>query len=127
MLKQLNIMKKKIKIKDYKKVLHKKFFGNKLDLKKNLIKSPNFQRKEIVKNLNYKHITGFRLEAKGRLTRRYTASRSQHKVRYSGNLTNAYSSVKGYPSAVIRGNYKPNIQYTKLNSKSRIGSFGVKG
>ena len=68
-----------------------------------------------------------RIEAAGRLTRRYTASRSQHKVRYKGNLVNAYSSIKGYPSSVIRGNYKPNLQYTKLNSKSRIGSFGVKG
>jgi hypothetical protein len=28
---------------------------------------------------------------------------------------------------LIRGNNKPNLQYTVLNSKSRIGSFGVKG
>ena len=127
MLKQLNIMKKKIKIKDYKKVLHKKFFGNKLDLKKNLIKSPNFQRKEIVKNLNYKHITGFRLEAKGRLTRRYTASRSVSKIRYKGNLLNIYSSYKGMSTVLLKGNLKSNLQYTKLKSKSRIGSFGIKG
>jgi hypothetical protein len=28
---------------------------------------------------------------------------------------------------VLRGNFKPNLQFTKLNSKSRIGSFGIKG
>ena len=40
---------------------------------------------------------------------------------------NTLSSVKGYSSVLLRGNFKPNLQYTKLNSKSRIGSFGVKG
>jgi hypothetical protein len=28
---------------------------------------------------------------------------------------------------MIRGTIKSNIQYTKLNSIARIGSFGVKG
>ena len=84
-------------------------------------------KKVVLNDIKYKRVSGVRIEAAGRLTKRYTASRSQHKIKYSGNLVNAYSSIKGYPSAVIRGNFKPNLQYTKLNSKSRIGSFGIKG
>nr|YP_010845479.1 ribosomal protein S3 [Aspergillus affinis]UPW99832.1 ribosomal protein S3 [Aspergillus affinis] len=89
--------------------------------------SSQYLKKVVLNNIKYKRVSGVRLKAAGRLTRRFTASRSQHKVIYSGNLIDAYSSIKGYPSSVIRGNYKPNIQYTKLNSKSRVGSFGIKG
>nr|AFD95916.1 ribosomal protein S5 [Talaromyces stipitatus] len=81
----------------------------------------------IFNNIKYKRVSGVRLEAAGRLTKRYTASRSRYKVIYKGNLENTLSSVKGDSSVVLRGNFKPNLQYTKLNSKSRIGSFGVKG
>lgn len=83
-------------------------------------------KKIILNYIKYKRVSGIRIEASGRLTRRYTASRSQHKVRYKGNLENTYSSIKGYPSVVLRGSLKPNLQYTKLYSKSRIGSFGIK-
>lgn len=87
----------------------------------------NYIKKIVLNYIKYKRVSGVRIEASGRLTRRYTASRSQYKVRYKGNLENAYSSIKGYPSAVLRGNFKPNLQYTILYSKSRIGSFGIKG
>lgn len=86
-----------------------------------------YLKKIVLNNIKYKRVSGVRIEGAGRLTKRYTASRSQHKVRYKGNLVNVYSSIKGYPSSILRGNFKPNLQYTKLNSKSRIGSFGVKG
>lgn len=86
-----------------------------------------YLKKVVLNNIKYKRVSGVRIEGAGRLTKRYTASRSQHKVRYKGNLVNVYSSIKGYPSSILRGNFKPNLQYTKLNSKSRIGSFGVKG
>ena len=81
----------------------------------------------IIKKLKYKDVTGFRIEAKGRLTKRYTASRSLLKVKYKGNLLNIDSSLKGLSSVLLKGNLKSNIQYTKLASKSRIGSFGIKG
>jgi hypothetical protein len=84
-------------------------------------------KRKIIKDLKYRHVTGFRLEARGRLTRRYTASRSVSKLRYKGNLLNVDSSYKGISSVLLRGNLKSNIQFTKLNSKSRIGSFGLKG
>ena len=83
--------------------------------------------KNIIKNLKYKHIVGFRLEANGRLNKRYTASRSINKVKYKGNLLNIDSSYKGLSSVLLRNNLDSNLQYTKLNSKTRIGSFGLKG
>jgi Mitochondrial ribosomal protein (VAR1) len=83
--------------------------------------------KNIIKNLKYKHIAGFRLEANGRLNKRYTASRSISKVKYKGNLLNIDSSYKGLSSVLLRNNLNSNLQYTKLNSKTRIGSFGLKG
>ncbi len=86
-----------------------------------------YLKKVVLNNIKYKRVSGVRIEGAGRLTKRYTASRSQSKVNYKGNLKNAYSSIKCYPSSILRGHFKPNLQYTKLNSKSRIGSFGVKG
>ena len=77
--------------------------------------------------MRYKHTTGFRIEMKGRLTRRNTASRSIYKLSYKGNLMDLNSSRKGLSSVILKGNMKPNIQYTKLSSKTRIGSFGLKG
>jgi hypothetical protein len=87
----------------------------------------SFLKKLIFSYIKYKRVSGVRLEASGRLTKRYTASRSLHKVMYKGNLKNTLSSVKGYSSVVLRGNSRPNLGYTKLNSKARIGSFGIKG
>ena len=81
----------------------------------------------VLRDIKYKHVTGFRLETSGRLTRRYTASRSVSKLRYKGNLLNIDSSYRGLSSVLLKGNLKSNIQYTKLKSKTRIGSFGIKG
>ena len=81
----------------------------------------------ILRDIKYKHVTGFRLETSGRLTRRYTASRSVSKLRYKGNLLNIDSSYRGLSSVLLKGNLKSNLQYTKLKSKTRIGSFGIKG
>jgi hypothetical protein len=86
-----------------------------------------FLKKIIFENIRYKRVSGVRLESAGRLTKRYTASRSQYKVSYKGNLENILTSVKGYSSVLLRNNFKPNLEYTKLHSKSRIGSFGIKG
>jgi len=68
-----------------------------------------------------------RLEASGRLTRRYTASRSVSKIRYKGNLVNVDSSYNGLSTVILKGNLRPNLQYSKLKSKTRIGSFSLKG
>jgi hypothetical protein len=81
----------------------------------------------VIKKLKYRKIAGFRLEANGRLNRRYTASRSINLIKYKGNLLNIDSSFRGISSILIRNNLNSNLQYTKLNSKTRIGSFGLKG
>jgi hypothetical protein len=126
MLKKLDAIKKKVKIKD-SRIFPKKVFNKKLGYKKNSTILPNSLKKNIISNLKYKYIAGFRLEAKGRLTRRYTASRSVLKIKYKGNLLDLSSSHKGLSTVLLKGNLKSNLQYTKLKSRSRIGSFGIKG
>lgn len=84
-------------------------------------------KKIILSGIKYKRISGVRLEAAGRLTKRHSASRAQSRTKYKGNLINTYSSIKGYSIPVIRGNFRANLQHTVINSTSRVGAFGVKG
>lgn len=81
----------------------------------------------ILNSIKHKTVTGVRVEVAGRLTKRFTAARSLFKVKYKGSLKNIDSSYKGLSSVILRGNLKSNIQHTKLTSKIRIGSFGLKG
>jgi Mitochondrial ribosomal protein (VAR1) len=81
----------------------------------------------VINTIKYKKISGLRLEATGRLSRRITASRSVFKFKYKGSLKNIDSSYKRMPSVLLRGYLKSNIQYSKINSKTRNGSFGIKG
>src|SRR5882757_1449721 len=127
-----NILSESILLKIKKKRKKKKIILGELIIKKKLFFKRYFHNKNllqnyIINNLKYKHITGFRLEAQGRLNKRYTASRSIYKLKYKGNLLNIDSSYKGLSSVLLRNNLNSNLQYTKLNSKTRIGSFGIKG
>lgn len=88
---------------------------------------PLYIANTILKFVKHKYVKGIRLEVAGRLTRRNTAARSVFKLRYKGNIKNMDSSYKGLPSVLLRGYAKSNLQYTKLKSKVRIGSFGLKG
>lgn len=81
----------------------------------------------VLNNLKYYEIGGVRLEAKGRLTRRFTASRSVFKVNWKGSLKNVDSSYKGLSTTILKGHIKSNIQYSRINSKTRNGAFGIKG
>lgn len=83
--------------------------------------------KTIINSIKYKSVSGLRIEAAGRLTRRNTAARAVFKLRYKGNIRNMDSSYKGLSSVLLRGHAKSNVQYTKLKSKLRIGSYGIKG
>ena len=121
LLKYLNTLKRKVKVHNKKNIFYQPIL-NKLN---NIDKE--YLEKVILKNIKYKHVTGFRLETRGRLTRRYTASRSVSKLRYKGNLLNIDSSYRGLSSVLLKGNQKSNLQHTKLKSKTRIGSFGIKG
>jgi hypothetical protein len=128
-LRYLKNIRKKIKV-NKKKILIMKPVR---EIKESLnIEDKNFvnnvtNRNFIFSELKYKDVTGFRLEARGRLTRRYTASRSVTKFRYKGNLLNIDSSYRGLSTILLKGNLRSNLQFTKLKSKTRIGSFGIKG
>ena len=124
MRKILNKLKDKIKIKEKKLFLD---FTLPVKNRINQIDDAKHLKNIVFNEIKYKHVTGFRLEARGRLSRRYTASRSVFKLKYKGNLINLDSSYKGLSSVMLKGNLKSNLQYTKLNSKTRIGSFGIKG
>jgi hypothetical protein len=117
----LNKLRNKIKIQRITNILENKKNNSFIICTNNILLD-----KFIIDNLKYKYITGFRIETKGRLTKRYTASRSVSKVKYKGNILNIDSSYKGLSSVLLKGNLKSNIQYTKLKSKTRIGSFGIK-
>lgn len=81
----------------------------------------------IFNSINYKNMSGIRLEAKGRLTKRYRADRARFKVRLKGGLRNIDSSYKGLSSVNLRGYVKPNLNYSIFTSKRKIGAFAVKG
>ena len=121
LLKYLNTLKRKVKVHNKKNIFYQPIL-NKLN---NVDKK--YLEEVVLRNIKYKHVTGFRLETRGRLTRRYTASRSVSKLRYKGNLLNIDSSYRGLSSVLLKGNQKSNLQHTKLKSKTRIGSFGIKG
>jgi ribosomal VAR1-like protein len=125
MLKYLKDVRKKIKI-NRKKILLVEPTGEKI-FKESLNIESLTNKDFVFSSLKYKDVTGFRLEARGRLTRRYTASRSVTKFRYKGNLLNIDSSHRGLSTILLKGNLRSNLQFTKLNSKTRIGSFGIKG
>ena len=81
----------------------------------------------LLKSLKHKSMAGVRLEAKGRLTRRFTASRSVFKIKWKGGIRNIDSSYRGLPTVMLRGHVTSNTQYSIINSKTRNGAFGIKG
>ena len=81
----------------------------------------------IYNSIKYKNLGGIRIEVKGRLTKRYRADRSIYSLRWKGGLKNVESSYKRKHIGLLRGNIKPNIAYSILHSKRRIGAFAVKG
>jgi hypothetical protein len=81
----------------------------------------------VFRYLKHFKLAGVRLEAKGRLSKRFTASRSLFKLNFKGGLKNVDSSFKGLSTVMLRGDAKSNVQYSILHSKYRIGAFGIKG
>jgi predicted nucleic acid-binding protein len=82
---------------------------------------------EILKSTKNKLVTGIRLRASGRLTRRFTAERSVSKLKYLGTTKNVNSSYKGFSSKLLKNNLRSNLQFTEIKSKNRVGAFGIKG
>lgn len=102
----------------------KKIYLSKLE--KKIILKKNYKKDKILKRIKYKKFSGIRLQLSGRLTKRYTASRSIKKIIQKGSINNI-NSLRGYRTTLLRGKFKSNLELTKINSKTRIGSFGVKG
>ena len=84
-------------------------------------------KNNIINTIKQQVVSGVRFEASGRLTRRLTAMRAVFKYRYAGSLKNIRSSFNNKPSTMLRGHVKSNTQYTLINSKTRNGTFGLKG
>jgi ribosomal VAR1-like protein len=95
--------------------------------KSTTVKLPISLESYVLKTLKHLKLAGVRVEAKGRLTKRFTASRSVFKMRYKGGLKNVDSSFKGLSAVMLRGIVKSNVQYSVFTSKNRNGAFGVKG
>jgi hypothetical protein len=81
--------------------------------------------KTILRSIKNIHVIGISLEAKGRLTKRMTASRSVYKLKYKGNLKNVYSCYYKMSTHLIRGFNKSNISFVNNNSKNKNGSYGI--
>ena len=109
------------------------FFPSAENIKKSVVKKGSVKNYSIslkdyvLMYLKHIKIRGIRVEAKGRLTRRFTASRSVFKMKWKGGLKNVDSSFRGLSTIMLRGYVKSNAQYSFISSKNRNGAFGVKG
>lgn len=86
----------------------------------------------IINSIKHKWLTGVRLEGGGRLTRRFTASRSVHYLEYKGSLkyvnyNRELATNRNLSTVLLRNVAKSNSQYTLSNSKKHIGAYGIKG
>ena len=84
-------------------------------------------KNNIINTIKQQVVSGVRFEASGRLTRRLTAMRAVFKYRYAGSLKNIRSSFNNESATMLRGYLKSNSQHTLINSKTRNGTFGLKG
>lgn len=84
-------------------------------------------KNNVIDNIKQQVVSGVRFEASGRLTRRLTAMRAVFKYRYAGSLKNIRSSFNNESATMLRGHLKSNLQHTLINSKTRNGTFGLKG
>lgn len=118
---------KVLKFKDALDILLRKMFTFSEKTKTSAFAGSKAKKLSVLASVKYKWVTGVRVEAKGRLTRRFTAERSVFKFTYKGNLKNIDCSKNNLSTVMLRGDVKPNIQYSFANSRRRIGAFGVKG
>jgi hypothetical protein len=93
----------------------------------NLYKNYTKMYEIIFNSIKYKNMAGLRLEAKGRLSKRYRADRSIYLVKWKGGLKNFYSSRENLSTIRFRGYLNSNVERSMFASKRRIGAFAVKG
>jgi hypothetical protein len=93
-----------------------------------LIQEVRSNRPNIMLNYIYhKNVSGIMMRINGRLTKRFTASRSINKVFNKGFVKNMYSQYNGFSTPMLKGFRMSNVQYTNINYKTRVGAFGIKG
>lgn len=105
------------------------YLNNLFIISKNLKKHPFTHDVEryLLFNTKYKYITGVRLKATGRITRRLVAARSISKLEHRGAIRDFESSSLRLHSPTVIGYNKSNVQYLNFTSTNRIGSYGIKG
>nr|YP_009574625.1 ribosomal protein S3 [Orbilia dorsalia]QBF58426.1 ribosomal protein S3 [Orbilia dorsalia]QBM09606.1 hypothetical protein [Dactylella sp.] len=81
---------------------------------------------ELLNRIKYKFLSGIRLVVAGRLTRRNVAARSIKSMTNKGSLKNIDSSHKFVSVVTLRGDVRPNLDYTNISGIAKTGSFGVK-
>ena len=123
----LNSVIKTGNVNNFDEILNELYYNNNTIEEEILNRDYSNIRDIILKSIKYKQIAGIRLEAKGRLTRRYRADKSLFKLKRKGGLQNIYSTKQGLSSVMFRGYTDANLDYSIQVSKVRIGSFAVKG
>lgn len=89
-------------------------------------RKPIMNKNNIINTIKQQAVSGFRLEASGRLTKRLTAMRSVFKSRHVGTLKDIRSSIDRKSSVLLRNFIRSNLQYLVIFSKTRNGAFGLK-
>jgi hypothetical protein len=87
----------------------------------------NYLYLELLSRIKYKFISGIRLIAAGRLTKRNIAARAVKAMTYKGNLKNIDSSHRSMSIPAMRGDWRPNLEFTVVHNTTKTGSFGIKG
>jgi ribosomal protein L28 len=82
--------------------------------------------KEIFKKGVNLHTVGFRLESKGRLTKRLVAAKTIKKINNKGILNNIHSSVNRNSIFLFKGFERSNINFSNKNNDNLLGSYGIK-
>ena len=89
------------------------------------LKSRNLEN-TVLENMKNKIVSGIRVEASGRLSRRLSG-RASYDLKQKGTTRNVYASYKGISSVLLRGDLNYNVDYIKTDYKGVLGSFGLKG
>lgn len=117
-----NITKKASILNNYKDMKIISYNDKNLDQFIESIYSSTNIHKQIFHSIKYKNLHGIKIEAKGRLTRRYRADRSIEYKKWKGGL-----QKMSLNTTLLRGDWKPNISYSMANNTRRVGSFAIKG
>lgn len=96
------------------------------EFNKIILDRKNNEMNYLQEKLRYKHLTGIKLQLKGRMNRRRTAQRTRKWVNYKGSLKNMKASQYRESIPSIRNQIKPNINYGKYSTKNRNGAYTVK-